>query len=107
MLILNKVKLDKRKFQFFFNAALKWNQINRYLIDPYLIKLINSNNTKDDDSEVFTINYDLTLSVSRFKTKLREIIMAIQSSGDDSEWLSSNSELTTYSAIHYTENTNE
>ena len=107
MLILNKVKLDKRKCQFFFNAALKWNQINRYLIDPYLIKLINSNNTKDDDSEVFTINYDLTLSVSRLKTKLREIIMAIQSSGDDSEWLSSNSELTTYSAIHYTENTNE
>ena len=68
---------------------------------------INSNNTKDDDSEVFTINYDLTLSVSRLKTKLREIIMAIQSSGDDNERLSSNSELTTYSAIRYTENTNE
>ena len=33
--------------------------------------------------------------------------MAIQSSGDDNKWLSSNSELTTYSAIRYTENTNE
>ena len=90
-----------------FNAALKWNQVNRFLIDPYVIKLVRSNDTNDDASEAFTINYDLTLSVSRLKTKLREIIMAIQCSGDDNEWLSSNSELTTYSVIHSTENTNE
>ena len=107
MLILNKLKLDKRKCQFFFNAALKWNQVNRFLIDPYVIKLVRSNDTNDDASEAFTINYDLTLSVSRLKTKLRELIMAIQCSGDDNEWLSSNSELTTYSVIHSTENTNE
>ena len=107
MLILNKVKLDKRKCQFFFNAALKWNQINRFLIEPFILKLILSKNTNDDASDVFTINYDLTLSVSRFKTKLREIIMAIQCSGDDNEWLPSNSELTTYSAIHSIEDTNK
>ena len=33
--------------------------------------------------------------------------MTIQCSGDDNEWLSSNFELTTYSVINYTENTNE
>ena len=55
----------------------KYILITHKNITPYSPnELINSNNTKDDDSEVFTINYDLTLSVSRFKTKLKEIIMA-------------------------------
>ena len=100
MLILSKLKLDKRKCQFFFNAAVKWNQISRFLIDPYTIKLHHSHHTNSGIDEVDTINYDLSLTVSKMKAKLKEIIMAIQCHGDDNEWLSSNSELTTYTVIH-------
>lgn len=96
MLILNKVKFDKRKFQFVFNAAVKWNQINRFLIDPYPI-ILHSTNPEVDG--LTTLNYDLSLTVSILKTKLKEIIMAIQCHGNSNEWLSSNSELTTYAVI--------
>ena len=102
MLILGQVKFDKRKCQFFFNAAVKWNQINRFLIDPYQIIL------RSDDPEVdgvITLNYDLSLTVSKLKTKLKEIIMTIQCYGDSNEWLSSNFELTTYTTIRHTLNT--
>ena len=96
MLILGKIKLDKRKCQFFFNAAVKWNQINRFLIDPYEIILRSSDPALDG---VATLNYDLSLTVSKLKTKLKEIIMAIQCHGDNNEWLSSNSELATFTVI--------
>ena len=79
MLILSKLKLNKRKCQFVFNAAVKWNQINRFLIDPYEIKL-RSNDPEVDG--VITLNYDLSLTVSKLKTKLKEIIMTIQCYGD-------------------------
>ena len=100
LLILRKCNSLKRKRQFCFNAAvkilLKWNQISRFLINPYSIQLHHSNYTNTGTGKVTTINYDLTLSVSKLKTKLKEIIMAIQSHGDDNEWLSSNSEFSTY-----------
>ena len=102
MLILSKLKLNKRKCQFVFNAAVKWNQINRFLIDPYSIKL---HSTNSDVDGVTTLNYDLSLTVSKLKTKLKEIIMAVQCHGNSNEWLSSNSELTTYAVINSTENT--
>ena len=96
LLILSKLKLDKRKCQFFFNAAVKWNQISRFLIHPYEIKLHHSN---PEIAGVTTLNYDLSLTVSKLKTKLKDIIMAIQCHGDSNEWLYSNSELTTYTNI--------
>ena len=60
----------------------------------------NYNHTNTNTDEVATIHYDLTSSVSKIKTKLKEIIMAIQSHGDNNEWFCSNSELTTYAVIH-------
>ena len=93
LLILQKCKSRKRKRQFFFNAAVKWNQVSRYLIDSYSIKMQNSNHTNANTDEVATIHYDLTSSVSKIKTKLKEIIMSIQSHGDNNEWFCSNSEL--------------
>ena len=99
LLILSKLKLDKRKCQFFFNAAVKWNQINRFLIDPYEIKLHHSHYTNSEIDEVTTLNYDLSLTISKLKTKLKDIIMAIQCHGDSNEWLYSNFELTTYTNI--------
>ena len=104
MLILNKIKFDKRKCQFVFNAAVKWNQINRFLINPYPIILRSTNPEVDG---VTTLNYDLTLTVSKLKTKLKEIIMAIQCHGTSNEWLSSNSELTTYAVICSSEKRSE
>ena len=104
MLILSKLKLNKRKCQFFFNAPVKWNQINRFLIDPYSIQLHSTNSEVDGAT---TLNYDLSLTVSKLTTKLKEIIMAIQCHGNSNEWLSSNSELTTYAVINSTENTSD
>ena len=87
-LILHKVKLDKRKNNFFYNSAQKWNQVNRLLIKPYIIRIIHDGRD--------TLNYDLTLSVSIFKTKLREIIHNIQNQGDEFEWSAANFDLTAY-----------
>ena len=104
MLILNKVKLDKRKSHFVFNAAVMWNQITRFLIDPYSIILRSTNPEVDG---VPTLNYDLSLTVSKLKIKLKEIILAIQCHGNSNEWLSSNSDLITYAAIHSNEKMSE
>ena len=93
-LILNRVKLDKRKNNFFYNSALKWNQVNRLLITPYIIKIHSSSigNVIHDNSD--TVNYDFALSVSTYKNKLREIIHAAQSQGDELIWCPANFELT-------------
>ena len=86
MLLLNKVKFHKRKQQFFYNAALKWNAISKFLVEPYEIKLINSNNTDKIENNIdITINYDFTLSVCVLKTKLKKIIMAIQCDGIENQ----------------------
>ena len=98
MLLLNKVKFDKRKYQFFYNAALKWNQISNFLIEPYEIKL-NPIHTKEDDSDSIIITYDFTLSVSVLKRKLKLIIMAIQCNGIENQWDTMNSNLTAYTSI--------
>ena len=98
-LILNKVKLNKRKNNFFYNAALKWNQVVRLLIIPYIIIIQPHTLSRDTiiNDNSHTLNYDLTLSVSTFKNKLKEIIYTVQSHGVDSEWCMANSMLTTYS----------
>ena len=98
LLILNKVKFDKHKQQFFYNAALKWNQIYNFLIEPYEIKLINSEHTDGSSFDVI-ITYDFTLSVSVLKAKLKKIIMAIQCDGIENEWATLNSNLTAYTGI--------
>ena len=73
------------------------------MIDPYEIKL-RSNDPEVDG--VITLNYDLSLTVSKLKTKLKEIIMTIQCYGDQ-EWLPSSSELATYTMIRHTLNSSE
>ena len=90
MLKLNKVKLDKRKSNFFYNAAIKWNLLNKLLITPYVIYIKND----IDGGESPTMNYDLTLSVSALKSKLKKAIFGIQCIGDESEWCPLNAKLT-------------
>ena len=99
LLILNKVKFDKHKQQFFYNAAMKWNQISNFLIRPYEIKVINSKNTDESSSNDIVLTYDFTLSVSVLKAKLKKIIMAIQCDGIVNEWTTLNSNLTAYTGI--------
>ena len=90
MLKLNKLKLDKRKSNFFYNAALKWNQVNKLLITPYVIHVKNN----IDGGVSPTMNYDLTLSVSALKSKLKKALFGVQCIGDESEWCTLNAELT-------------
>ena len=102
MLLINKVRLNKRKNTFFHNAAIKWNEICVYLIKPYSITLhpeSMSNINYPGDRNVCSINYDLTLSVSMIKSKLKEILLHIQCHGTEHEWLSLNSELKTFATI--------
>ena len=98
MLLLNKVKFDKHKYQFFYNAALKWNQISTFLVEPYEIQL-NSIHTNENDFNSITINYDFSLSVSVLKAKLKKIIVAIQCDGIENQWTTVNSNLTAYTSI--------
>ena len=93
MLVTSKVRLDKRKHNFFCNAALKWNKISKYLIKPYVIIVKNS------DGESVTMNYDLTASVSLIKTTLKKILLNIQCHGDEHQWSPSNYNLSTYNHI--------
>ena len=99
LLILNKVKFDKHKQQFFYNAAMKWNQISKFLIKPYEIKVINSKDTDESSLNDIVLTYDFTLSVSVLKAKLKNIIMAIQCDGIANEWTTLNSNLTAYTGI--------
>ena len=102
MLIINKCKLDKRKNNFFHNAALKWNEICAYIINPYTIILHQDSITNinwSGDRQICSINYDLSLSVSVLKNKLKEILLHIQCHGAEHEWLSLNSELKTFPTI--------
>ena len=99
LLILNKVKFDKHKQQFFYNAAMKWNQISNFLIKPYEIKVINSKDTDESSLNNVVLTYDFTLSVSVLKAKLKKIIMDIQCDGIANEWNTLNSNLTAYTGI--------
>ena len=65
-----------------------------YLITPYFIPL--KQNQCPGDRVIYSITYDLTLSVGVLKNKLKDILCRIQCYGDACEWLSLNSELKTF-----------
>ena len=73
-----------------------WNTIHKYLVEPFTIKQQEIKLGRITGEGPITLNYDFSTNVSQIKTRMKNILLKIQTFGEGAEWRSYNENLETY-----------
>ena len=84
------VILRCQKQVFSYQGILFWNKLYKQILIPSKVKLHADHTTKLNLLDSVCIFFDFSTQVCTFKSKLKNILLIIQSSGDDISWSPAN-----------------
>ena len=81
-IVTPKVTLSSQKRTFIYNAVILWNKMYKSIIRPFTIKLHDMHRLRCDSYNPEVSYYDLSTTVSTFKSKVKDLLYKTQILGD-------------------------
>ena len=76
------VMLASQKRTFIYQGIVIWNKLYKRLVNPFSIKIHSMHRLKYDTLNTESTFYDFSTKVVTFKSKLKDLIMKVQSTGE-------------------------